>query len=81
MSWVLTPELSKKCKAFVKSHWGRDGLTQVRERPVSWVRHKANPHLKQLRRKQKHVPLIAVHGTTDRIHLTLSTEKKGRAHV
>ncbi len=77
MGWMLTPELSKKCKAFVKAHWGHDGLAQVKERPVSWVRHEANPHLKQLRRKQKKLPLIAVHGTANRIHLLLSTEKKG----
>ena len=76
MGWLLTPELSKKCKAFVISHWGKDGLTQVMERPVSWVRHEANPHLKQLRRKQKHVPLIAVRGTVNRIELALSTERR-----
>ena len=45
------------------------------ERPVSWVRHEANPHLKVLRRKQKNVPLIAVRGGTNRIHVALSTEK------
>jgi len=77
MGWLATPELSKKCKQFVISHWGKDGLEQVMERPVSWVRHEANPHLKQLRKKQKDLPLIAVRGTTNRIHLALSTEKKG----
>ena len=77
MGWMLTPELSKKCKQFVVAHWGKDGLTQVMERPVSWVRHEANPHLKQLRKKQKGVPLISVRGTVNRIHLALSTEKKG----
>ena len=77
MGWVLTAELSKKCKEFVISHWGKDGLTQVMERPVSWVRHEANPHLKQLRRKDKDVPLISVKGTVNRIHLQLSTEGKG----
>ncbi len=73
----LTSELSKKCKQFVISHWGKDGLSQVMERPVSWVRHEANPHLKQLRRKQKKTPLISIQGTVNRIHLALSTEKKG----
>lgn len=81
MGWLLTPELSKKCKEFVVSHWGKDGLEQVLERPVSWVRHEANPHLKVLRRKQKHLPLILVLGGTNRIHLALSTEKKGVRHA
>ena len=81
MGWMLTPELSKKCKEFVISHWGKDGLAQVMERPVSWVRHEANPHLKQLRRKNKDVPLIAVKGTMNRIHLQLSTEGKGAHHA
>ena len=81
MGWMLTPELSKKCKQFVISHWGKDGLDQVLERPVSWVRHEANPHLKQLRRKQKDVPLIAMRGSVNRIHLWLSTEKKGPHHA
>jgi hypothetical protein len=81
MGWLLVPELSKKCKAFVKAHWGKDGLEQVMERPVSWVRHEANPHLKQLRRKRKDVPLIAVRGTRNRIHLALSTEKRGCDHA
>lgn len=76
MGWWLNPELSKKCKAFVKTHWGKDGLAQVKERPVSWVRHEANPHLKALRRKQKGMPLLAVHGTKNRIHVYLSTEKR-----
>ena len=75
MGWTLNPELSKKCKAFVISHWGKDGLKQVKERPVSWVRHEANPHIKLLRRKQKGLPLIAIRGTINRIHLELSTEK------
>ncbi len=78
---LLHPALSKKCKAFVISHWGRDGLMQVKERPVSWVRHEANPHLKQLRRRKKGLPLIAVRGTINRIHLALSTEKKGVSHA
>ena len=72
---MLGLELSKKCKAFVMAYWGKDGLHQVKERPVSWVRHEANPQLKLLRRKQKNVPLISVRGTTNRIHLALSTEK------
>ena len=77
MGWIFAPELSKKCEAFIKAHWGKDGLTQVKERPVSWVRHEANPQLKQLRKKQKDMPLIAVRGSVSRIHLALSTEKKG----
>jgi len=81
MGWLLAPELSKKCKKFVMAHWGKGGLKQVKERPVSWVRHEANPHLKHLRRKQRNLPLIALHATTNRIHLILSTEKKGVAHV
>jgi hypothetical protein len=76
MGWLYAPELSKKCKQFVISHWGKDGLEQVLERPVSWVRHEANPHLKQLRRKDKQLPLIAIEGTLNRIRLMLSTEKK-----
>ena len=82
MGWTLTPELSKKCKQFVMAHWGKDGLEQVMDHPVSWVRHEANPHLKQLRKKQKKpLPLISVHGTINRIHLALSTEKKGARHA
>ena len=81
MGWMLTPELSKKCKRFVMAHWGKDGIAQVMERPVSWVRHEANPHLKQLRKKQKGMPLISVRGTINRIHLALSTERKGSSHA
>ena len=81
MGWMMSPELSKKCKQFVISHWGHDGLKQVKERPVSWVRHEANPHLKHLRRKRKNLPLIAVQGGINRIYLHLSTEKKGAAHA
>ncbi len=81
MGWLPTPELSKKCKEFVISHWGKDGFEQVMDRPVSWVRHEANPYLKQLRRKHKDVPLISVRGTINRIHLELSTEKRGAHHV
>ncbi len=81
MGWMLTPELSKKCRQFVVSHWGTDGLTQIMERPVSWVRHEANPHLKQLRKKQKGLPLLDVRGGLNRIHVALSTEKKGMGHV
>ncbi len=77
----LTSELSKKCKQFVISHWGKDGLSQVMERPVSWVRHEANPHLKQLRKKKKHLPFIAIKGTLNRIQLELSTEAKKRSHA
>ena len=72
---MLSLELSKKCKAFVIAYWGKDGLQQVKERPVSWVRHEANPQLKALRRKRKNTPLISVRGTTNRIHVALSTEK------
>jgi hypothetical protein len=74
---MLSAELSPKCKKFVLAHWGQDGLNQMKERPVSWVRHKANPQLKVLRRKRKNVPFIAVQGTVNRIHFKLSTEKKG----
>ena len=81
MGWMLSPELSKKCKQFVISHWGKDGFKEVMERPVSWVRHEANPHLKQLRRKQKNLPLISIQGKVNRIHLALSTEKKGGRHA
>ena len=81
MGWMLSPELSKKCKEFVVAHWGKDGLDQVLERPVSWVRHEANPHLKHLRRKRKDLPLISVQGGINRIYLALSTEKKGTAHA
>jgi hypothetical protein len=76
MGWLPTPALSKKAKRFVVSHWGKDGLEQIMERPVSWVRHEANPHLKQLRKKHKNLPLISVHGSINRIHVQLSTEKK-----
>ena len=38
----------------------------------------ANPPLKQLRKKNKGMPLIAVRGTVNRIHLALSTEKDGK---
>jgi len=82
MGWTLTPELTKKCKKFVESHWGKDGLQQIMDHPVSWVRHEANPQLKSLRRKNKknkskNLPLISITGTQNRIHLALSTEKKG----
>ncbi len=73
---MLTAELSKKCKQFVIAHWGKDGLDQVKERPVSWVRHEANPHLKALRRKHKRLPLIWVQGDIHRIRVGLSTEQK-----
>ena len=73
---MLNAELSKKCKQFVVAHWGQDGLKLVQERPVSWVRHEANPQLKQLRRKQKNLPFIEVKGEINRILLWLSTEKK-----
>ena len=81
MKWWSQAELSKKCKEFVKAHWGPDGLKQVRERPVSWVRHEANPQLKALRRKHKHLPLISVQAGVNRVHLALSTEKRVSRHV
>ena len=74
MKGLLMPELSKKCRRFVISHWGKDGLHAVLERPVSWVRHQANPHLKSLRRKRKYLPFIAIDSKVNRIHLALSTE-------
>ena len=73
---ALQAELTKKCKQFVLSHWGKDGLEQVQERPVTWALYEANPHLKQLRRRQKGVPLIAIQGGVNRIHLALSTERR-----
>lgn len=75
---TFVPQLTKKCRQFVVSHWGKDGLEQIKERPVSWVRHEANPHLKTLRRKQKRLPLISVWSHFDGIHLALSTEKKSQ---
>ncbi len=75
---MLNTELSKKCKQFVMAHWGKDGLQQVMDHPVSWVRHEANPQLKVLRRKRKNVPHIEIKGTPNRIHLWLSTEKLKR---
>ena len=77
MGWVATPEVSKKCRAFIMTHWGKKGLDQIMERPVSWTLYQANPQLKLLRRRRKDVPLIAVKGTSNRILLALSTEKKG----
>ena len=74
----LTAALSKRCRRFVLAHWGKDGLEQVQERPVTWALYQANPHLKVLRRRQKHLPLIAVRGGVNRVHLELSTER--RAH-
>ena len=71
----LTANLSKKCRRFVLSHWGKDGLGHVQEQPVTWARYQANPHLKILRRKQKRLPLIAVRGGVNRVHLELSTER------
>lgn len=80
---MLEADLSKQCRKFILEHWGRDGLKRVKERPVSWVRHKANPQLKDLRRKKsKRLPLISVYGEVNRVYLALSTESgktKGRA--
>ena len=81
MGWLPHPGLSKKCREFVIAHWGKDGLGHVMERPVSWVRHEANPRLKQLRRKQKHLPLIDVRGTVNRIQLKLTNEPGGPRHA
>ena len=82
MGWMFTPKLSKECKKFVMAHWGKDGLQQIMDHPVSWVRHEANPQLKLLRRRQKkHLPLISVSSTVNRIQLALTTEKKGTHHA
>lgn len=72
---MLHPELSKKCRQFILSYWGKDGLSQIKERPVTWVRYQANPQLQSLRRKRKQVPRIVIHGGVNRIHLELSTER------
>ncbi len=74
---MLKTAISKECAQFVASVWGKNGIKQVKERPVSWVQYEANPQLKQLRRKDKALPLIAVEGTVNRIYLRLSTETKG----
>ncbi len=79
MPW--STELSKKCKEFVVAHWGKDGLQQVMEHPVSWVRYAANPQLKLLRRRRKNMPRIDITPSTNRIHLQLSTETKRSLHV
>ena len=73
---MLTTDVTKKCRKFIVFHWGTDGLKQLQERPVTWVRHEANPRLKTLRRTQKTLPLILVRGEVNRIHLELSTEHK-----
>ena len=80
---MLNADLSKQCRKFILEHWGRDGLKHVKEQPVSWVRHKANPQLKDLRRKKsKRLPLISVYGEVNRIYLALSTEAaKGKARA
>ena len=74
----LTAEISKKCREFVLSRWGKDGVEQVMERPVTWALYEANPQLKSLRRKQKDLPLIAIHGESNRVRLELSTENRAR---
>jgi hypothetical protein len=73
---MLHPTISKKCRRFVLSHWGRDGLEHVKERPVSWVLYEANPHIKALRRRQKSLPLISLKGEPNVIYLSLSTERR-----
>jgi len=75
MGSALTPELSKLCRKFILSHWGKDGLEQVQERPVTWALYEANPHLKLLRRRDKKLPLITISGGANRIRLELSTEQ------
>ena len=72
---MLTAELSKKCKEFVVAHWGRQGLTSIQQRPVTWVRYTANPELQLLRRRQKDMPLIKIQSTVNRIRLALSNER------
>ena len=74
---MLNADLSEPCRKFIIAHWGKDMLKQIKERPVTWVRHEANPHLKHLRRKRKDLPLIRAEGSMNRILLQLSTEKKG----
>ncbi len=81
MRSALHAELSTKCRRLVLAHWGRQGLREVREHPVSWVRHEANPHLKALRRKHRALPFIAVRGEVNRILLELSNEHpRGDTH-
>jgi hypothetical protein len=73
----LHADLSEKCRRFVLSHWGKDGLDEVQERPVTWALYQANPHLKLLRRRQnKKLPLITICSGANRIHLALSTERR-----
>jgi len=71
---MLSADLTKRCKDFILANWGKEGLKAVERQPVSWVRHQANPKLKQLRRKDKDVPLINVRGEKNRIYLALSSE-------
>ncbi len=75
MGWMLNPELSKKCREFLITRWGKDVLSIVKERPVTWTRYSANPQLRLLRRKQKGIPLISVRSSPNRIQLVLSTER------
>jgi hypothetical protein len=79
MTW--STGLSKKCKEFVVAHWGKDGLKQVMDHPVSWVRYQANPQLKLLRRRQKGLPSINITPAKNRIELHLSNETKRSPHV
>jgi hypothetical protein len=73
------PELSPRCRRFVLAHWGKDGLRQVTERPVSWVRYQATPYLRLLRRRSKGLPLLRVRGTPKRVYVALTTEKEAPA--
>ena len=71
---MLNADLSKRCQQLIKCYFGSTGLESAKQRPVTWVLHEANPQLKTLRRKDKHVPLIAIKGSANRIYLELSTE-------
>ena len=73
---MLTTHLSEQCRKFVVAQWGQAAIKQIQDRPVSWVRHEANPQLKLMRRKHKNVPLIEVTASANRIQLHLSTEAK-----
>lgn len=76
-----SPDLSPKCRRFVLAHWGKDGLRQVTERPVSWVRYQATPYLRLLRRRRKQLPLLTVRGTAQRTVVALTSEKERASHA
>ena len=71
---MLNADLSKRCQELIKNYFGTAGVESAKQRPVTWVRYEANPQLKTLRRKHKHLPLIAIKGGEHRIYLELSTE-------